>query len=273
MRYIEIGKKYTAMIGDSTKLLLDLNIMNFRDRNAITPFPTLIQTGTESYDLVNASSIGAPRQTIYAESSINPQDMFFLPYALASRVEYHYTGEGYEVKSPYSFLFRLPKDIKEIILDGYPISPSRENSYLIPAGSHLIKLNKNITNTFSTHELQTRIMSFTANLQSVSYGMQDVKFAYEGNSRTLISLNREPTYVKVDGKEYYFSVMKGNDCYSIFLPAGKHYVDLTAGNAFSYGINLTSFWSSTGIALFGSIAVSMLVIMYFTLKVYKRKFK
>ncbi|MDP4195622.1 MAG: DUF2334 domain-containing protein [Bacteroidota bacterium] len=273
MRYIEIGKKYTALIGDSTKLLLDLNIMNFRDRNAITPFPTLIQTGTESYDLVNASSIGAPRQTIYAESSINPQDMFFLPYALASRVEYHYTGEGYEVKSPYSFLFRLPKDIKEIILDGYPISPSRENSYLIPAGNHLIKLNKNITNTFSTHELQTRIMSFTANLQSVSYGMQDVKFAYEGNSRTLISLNREPTYVKVDGKEYYFSVMKGNDCYSIFLPAGKHYVDLTAGNAFSYGINLTSFWSSTGIALFGSIAVSMLVIMYFTLKVYKRKFK
>ncbi|MGE5681946.1 MAG: DUF2334 domain-containing protein, partial [Bacillota bacterium] len=254
LRYIDIGKKYASLIGDSTKLLLDLNIMNFRSRNEITPFPTLIQTGTESYHLVNAASIGAPRLTIYAESSINPQDIFFLPYALASRVEYQSTQDGYEVNSPYSFFFRLPADVKEILLDGYPIAPSRENSYLIPSGKHVIKLNKNITNTFSTHELQTRIMSVTANLLSVAYGMQDVKFIYQGDSRVLISLNREPTRVRVDGQDYNFNVMKGNDCYSIFLPEGKHYIELTAGNAFSYGINLTSFWSSTGIALFGSIA-------------------
>lgn len=273
MRYVEIGRKYNSLIGDSTKLLLDLNILSFRSRDSLfTPFPTLIQTGTESFLMVKAASIGAPRLTIYAESSVNPQDLFFFPYALASRVEYHFTGDGYDVNSPYSFNMRLPDDVKEILLDGNPIAPSRNNSYLIPAGKHLIKLNRDITNTFSTHELQTRIMSFTGNLLSVSYGMQGIRFEYESETRTLISLNREPTSVRIDGREYQFSVMKGSDCYSIFLPTGKHKIDLVAGNAFSYGINLTSLWSSTGIAIFGSVAIMMLVVMYVSLKVYKRKY-
>ncbi|MCU7494393.1 MAG: DUF2334 domain-containing protein [Ignavibacteria bacterium] len=274
MRYVEIGKKYDALIGDSTKLLLDLNILTFRNNESFaTPFPTQIQTGTESFLLVKAASLGAPRLTIYAESSVNPQDMFFLPYALASDVEYSFTGNGYQTNAPYSFFIRLPKDVQEILLDGNPIAPSRENSFLIPAGRHFIKLNKNITNTFSTHELQTRIMSFTGNILSVNYGMQKVSFEYQSEARTSISLNREPTSLKVDGKECGFAVLKGNDCYSIFLPTGRHQVELVAGNAFSYGINLTSLWSSNGIAIFGSIAIMMLLVMYFTMKIYKRKYR
>ncbi|MEI7812277.1 MAG: DUF2334 domain-containing protein [Ignavibacteria bacterium] len=273
LRYIEIGKKYASIIGDSTKLLLDLNIMNFRDKNVITPFPTLIQTGTESYHLVNAASIGAPRLTIYAESSVNPQDLYFMPYALASSVNYSNTASGYEINSPYSFSFKMPGDIKEILLDGYPLASARNNTYLIPAGRHIVKLNKNITNTFSAHELQTRVLSISANLLSVAYGMQTVRLAYEGDSRVLLSLSGEPSNVKVDGQDYQFSVMKGNDCYTIFLPSGSHFVELKAGSSFSYGISLTSLWSSLGIAIFGSLAVAMLVMMYFSLKIYKRKFK
>ncbi|HEX2868572.1 MAG TPA: DUF2334 domain-containing protein [Ignavibacteriales bacterium] len=274
MRYVEIGKKYKTLIGDSTKLLLDLNILNFRNNEShATPFPTQIQTGTESFLLVKAASIGAPRLTIYAESSVNPQDLFFFPYALASQVEYHYTGDGYETNSPCSFIIRLPKEVREILLDGNPIAPSRENSYLVPAGRHVVKLNKDITHTFSTHELQTRIMSFTGNVLSVAYGMQEIKFEYESGSRNVISLNREPGSLKIDGREYGFSVMKGNDCYSIFLPAGHHEVELVAGDTFSYGINLTSLWSSNGIAIFGSIAIMMLVVMYFSMKIYKRKYR
>lgn len=274
MRYVEIGRKYNALVGDSTKLMLDLNILTFRNNEAsATPFPTQIQTGTESFLLVKAASIGAPRLTIYAESSVNPQDMFFFPYALASRVQYRYTGDGYETNSPYSFMIRLPKDVQEILLDGNYIAPSRDNSYLIPSGRHIIKLNKDITNTFSTHELQTKIMSFTGNILSVAYGMQGIKFEYESEARNVISLNREPTSVKVDGHEYAFAVMKGNDCYSIYLPSGRHQVELVAGDSFSYGINLTSLWSSNGIAIFGSVAIMMLVVMYFTMKVYKRKYR
>jgi len=43
------------------------------------------------------------------------------------------------------------------------------------------------------------------------------------------------------------------------------------GDSFSYGINVTSLWSATAIAMFGFLAVVLLLGMYFTLKVLHRR--
>jgi len=272
MRYQEIGKYYKNMLGDKSKLLLDLNILNFRKESTITPFPTLIQTGTESFRLINAATIGAPRFTIYSESSVNAQDLGFFPYAASINIQYKITDDGFEFEAPESFIIKLPMNVKEIIIDGYPVSPFRENSFPIPAGKHIVKYKNVAVTSFSTNELQAKILSFSGDLLSVSYGMKDIKITYDSKTRTLISLNREPTWVKVDHQDYKFVVMEGNDCFSIFLPDGKHYVEIGAGNTFSYGINLTSLWSSTGIAIFGSLAVSLLFLMYLLLKVIRKKY-
>lgn len=271
MRYIEIGKFYSQILGDKSKLLLDLNILNFRKEDVITPFPTLIQTGTESYHLVNAAAIGASRFTIYSESSVNAQDITFFPYASSVNINYQRTSNGYEFNSPYSFVLKLPNYIKEFSIDGNPISSYRDNSFTVPAGKHIVAFSKVPITSFSIQELQTKILSFTGSLVSIAYGLNDIKFAYESGVRTLLSLNRQPTSVKVDNQEYKFTVMKGDDCFSIFLPPGKHYVELSAGDSFSYGINLTSLWSSTGIAIFGALAVIMLFLMYLLLKIIRRK--
>jgi hypothetical protein len=65
--------------------------------------------------------------------------------------------------------------------------------------------------------------------------------------------------------------VKGNDCYAIALPPGSHTVRLLTGDAFSYGVNITSFWSSNAIAIFGSLAVLSLVAMYIALKFVRRR--
>jgi uncharacterized protein YdaL len=271
-RYIEIGKQYANLLGGTSKLLLDLNILSFRKEKDITPFPTLIQTGTESFHLINAAAIGAPRFTIYSESSVNPQDMMFFSFAAAANVHYKNIQNGYEFESPTSFTLKLPKEITEINLDGYPMSPFRDNEYTIPAGTHNVTLTTEAVTSFSTHELKAKILSFTGNLLSASYGMKDIKFSYESETRTLITINREPTSVKIDDKDYNFSVMKGNDCFTIFLPPGHHAVELNAGDSFTYGISLTSLWSSTGIAIFGTLAVALLVCMYVFLKFVRKKY-
>jgi uncharacterized protein YdaL len=271
-RYIDIGKRYAALLGGRDKLLLDLNILAFRKPEQVTPFPTLVQTGTESFWLVNAASRGAPRMTIYSESSVNPQDLKFFPFALASDVSYRRVGAGYAVSSRSSFSLKLPAEIREIQIDGIPLSPSRENQFLIPAGAHVVTLGESQGTTFSTHELETRILSLTGNLLSVAYGMRRVTLTYASDTRALIALNREPTSVSVDGAPYPFSFLKGNDCYTMFLPAGEHEVSLVAGDAFSYGVSLTSFWSSNAIAVFGSIAVLMLAAMYIVLKFLRRRY-
>ena len=272
LRYRQIGNLYASKVGAKEKIALDLNIMKFREEKDVTPFPTLIQTGIESYQLINAASLGAPRYTLYSESTINLQDFSFLPFAAASEVEYHFTKNGITLNSPHSFSLQLPEEIKFIHLDGYPIAASRNNAFVIPAGMHTVELTKEPLTSFSTYELQVKILSFTGNLKSVAYGLKDIKVAYESDMRTIISLNAIPTSVKVDDNDYPITVMKGTDCYSIFLPPGSHYAVITAGEVFSYGINLTSLWSSQGIAIFGTVAVILLAFMLVYLKIIKRKF-
>jgi uncharacterized protein YdaL len=270
LRYSGIGKRYAQLVSDSTKLLLDLNIGSFRKPEVITEFPTTIQTGTESFQMVRSSADGAPRTVIYSEATANPQDLIFFPFASAEGATVERTSDGYDIVAPWSFMLRLPREIVEIRIDGIPIAPSRMNDYLVPAGKHAIAFSTDHAN-LSAHELQPRIMACTGTLKTVSYDQRTIRFEYLSDSRTLVSFNRAPESITVDGNAYSTTVMKGNDCFSIFLPSGSHQVQLIAGDQFSYGVSWTSFWSSTVIAIFGFVAVTMLLLMYMVVVVIRRR--
>lgn len=271
LRYIEIGRKYAGMVDKSGNLLLDLNILAFRKVDAVTSFPTLIQTGTESFQLVRAASLGAPRATIYSESSVNPQDLIFFPYACASSIVYTGKENLYTMRSPYSFVLKLPAEITLVSVDDEHLSSTRDNRFLIPAGEHMITLGSETSRELSTHQIEPRIMSITANLLTQWNDMRTIVFEYEADGRALVSFNREPTAMQVDGSDHQFTPMKGNDCYSVFLPSGRHHIEVRMGDVFSYGINVTSFWSTIGIALFGLLAVISLVGMYAALVIVRRR--
>ncbi|TSA23340.1 DUF2334 domain-containing protein [bacterium] len=275
MRYIEIGRRYARLISDSSKLMLDLNILDLssstRKKGSLTPFPTTIQTGTESFLLVHAAAIGAPRFTFYAEETINGQDLPFFANALAHGISYRRNDNGYSIQAEHSFVLRLPKEVPQILLDNMLVQASRENLFFIPAGSHRVDVNPATSGTFSTSQLQPRVLSSTADLSTLSYGMRNARFTYESDERMLVSFSNEPTQVALDGQHYAFTVMKGSDCYTIHLPPGKHDVDVITGNSFSYGVNVTSLWSTTAIAMFGFLAVVLLAGMYLTLKFLHRR--
>jgi uncharacterized protein YdaL len=271
LRYLKIGRIYAALTGDSSKVMLDLNILDLHERaDKVTPFPTLIQTGTECFQLVHAAAEGAPRMVIYSESSINPQDFIFLPYALAEGVDYRPEDAGYLVRSPYSFTVKLPSEFQEVHIDGMPLSPARENTFIVPAGEHHLEFHAQASN-LSSNALQPRILSFTGNLLSVAYNNRTMEFTYESAMRVLLSINREPTQVRVDNVKYPFTAMKGNDGFALFLPQGNHSVTLEAGDPFTYGVSLTSFWSTTAIAMFGSVAIALLLLMYLLLVFVRRR--
>jgi uncharacterized protein YdaL len=279
LRYLRIGMRYHDLLAaqtDSTRnvpprFMLDLNIGEFRRPEKVTPFPTLSQTGTESFFLVRSAALAAQGMTIYSESSANPQDLKYFPFALAADVICRHGAEGYDVESPLSFSLKLPSEVDHIELDGVTMSPGRDNGFMIPAGRHHVSAGSNENAGFSTHELETRILSFTGNLLAADYGIRTVTLTYECRGRALITLNREPSALTVDGTETPCAMLRGNDCYALFLPPGKHTALIVAGDAFSYGVNLTSFWSSNAIAVFGSIAVLLLLGMYVTLKVIRRR--
>ncbi len=272
-RYVDIGNRYAQLVASRNSVMLDLNIVaGPRKPDQVTPFPTLIQTGTESFLLVRSASRGAPRLTIYSEASVNPQDLKFFPFALASDVTYRRTGHGYEVSSPYSFTLKLPPEVKAIRVDGHLLSPSRENVFLIPAGTHAIEAGEDQSPAFSTHELDARILSISANLLSVEQGIRTMSFTYEADTRVLVALNREATALSIDGSASPFTALRGNDCFTVMLPPGRHNVHVILGDVVSYGVSITSFWSSNAIAVFGSFAVLLLAGMYVALKIVKRRY-
>lgn len=273
LRYIEIGNMYAKLTGKPDKIMVDLNILSFRNQNEITPFPTLLQTGIESYHIVNASAIGAPRFTIYSEGTVNPQDMALFAYAGASMVKYKYTNNGYYINSPVSFVLRLPRGQKQILLNNQPIAGMRDNLFVIPAGENYINLHINKFPGFSTVAIQPQILSISGNLTHVNYQMRKIDFNYTSQGRCLVAFSHKPSSVVVDGYVYKTEVMRGNDCYTILLPNGNHKVTVITGNAFSYGISLTSLWSTNAIVIYGLLAVFMMVIMYLWLKILKRKYK
>jgi hypothetical protein len=262
MRYQTIGEQYADLLGSPEQLLLDLNILSFRKSGELTPFPTTIQTGTECFHLVRFSALGAPRATIYSESSVNPEDMTFLASAYAGNVRMVRTGEVYSLDSPQHFTMRFPPEVTEIDLDGSLVGPVRDNLYLIPAGRHTVKPVTDMSGALSSHQFYPRILSITGTLLSVQYAMRTVSFSYESEGRCLVTVSREPHALTIDDRPFSFYTMKGNDGYTIFLPPGNHTVGLVAGDTYSYGINLTSFWSSTAIASFGLVSVASLLLMY-----------
>lgn len=269
-RYAAFGKYYAERMAEPEKLMVDLNILSFRDKNQVTSFPTLIQTGIESYQMINSAATGAPRFTIYSEATCNPEDMPYFSYASSAPVKYDYTEDGYKVNSPYSFVLQLPKKIKVIQVDGQDVIGYRENNFLIPAGEHNITVSEN-SSQFSTVELQPQLLSFTGNLLDIKYDMRQVSFSYTSYERAYASFNREPTAITVDGHAYKFEVLTGNDGFAVMLPSGKHKVEVVTGDKFTYNINLTSLWSISAIAIYGFLAVSLLVIMYLALKLLRKR--
>lgn len=263
-RYIDIANEYKRRgISD---VMLDLNILGFRNAEQPTIFPTLIQTGLEAFALTSVAFQHADRTVLYAESSVNPQDFPMLCFAAASRVHVQRTDFGYQVSSPVSFSLSLGEEVPFITIDNAIHSSSGDGKYLIPAGNHSIRAKGIREHMFSTNLVHANILSITGNLLYEREEERSLDFGYTADMRCLVSLNKAPVTLFIDGVESPLQVLKGNDRFSLFLPPGRHHIHIVTKSTVSYGVDITSWWSSTMIVVFGFIAVSVLMIFYFIVR-------
>jgi hypothetical protein len=267
-----MGKIYAGKLVDPSDLMLDLNIFKFRDKDQVTPFPTLIQTGLESYQLIKAASVWAQRVSIYSESSCNSQDIPYFSYASSGMVQYKYLEDGFQVSSPRSFVLQLPKSIKVIHIDETDAYGHRDNHFLIPAGDHRIITDLNEIQGFSHYNVHPQLLSFSGNLLKVECFLQTILFKYESEERAIASLNYMPSLVRVDNKIYPVKILKGDDCFTIMLPSGNHHVEIVTGGKYSYGINMASIWSMSAISIYGIVASLLLFSFFIALKFIRKRY-
>jgi hypothetical protein len=231
----------------------------------------LIQTGLESYLLVNSAASISSRLTIYAESSVNPQDIKFFPYAMASRAHVQRRSNGWTVDTPSPLSLELPGDIKEIFLDGKASAVLPDGNFTIPSGKHEIEVPERTVNPFPAGLVETRVLSITGDLKDEIPINRGVEFRYSAKMRCAATFNREPYVVFLDGEQFAVNVLKGNGCYGVVLPPGDHKVLVISQSGVSYGIDLTSWWSSSLIVVFGFLSGGILLVFYFIVRVRRRR--
>ncbi|MBE0644624.1 MAG: DUF2334 domain-containing protein [Bacteroidetes bacterium] len=259
-RYHQIAAVYHELLGDD--FALDVNILSFRSESNPTPFPTLVQSGIEAFHLYRATSSEVGRTLVYAESSVNPQDFPFFAFASTGRAIIRRTDAGYVVAAPHALTLQLNRNQRFVRVDGVVRTAAGDGRFLIPAGRHVVTLEKEGEGYFDPNTLHATLLSCTGKLLSLEEGERSIFFSYESQERCFVTTNKEPIEVIIDGEGVDVPVREGIERYSVQLPAGSHQVRIVTEGTVSYSINLTSLWSSTFIVLFGIVSLILLLFLY-----------
>ncbi len=209
--------------------------------------------------------------TIYDEAGVLPQDLADFPYAIAPQANMEITDDGYEINAPYSTSIRLSTDVKYIQVDGATVFPSQPGYFSIPAGNHVVNLHSAQVNPFENEMLASHIEAASCNILSERTFQRGVEFTYDSPTRCAVSFGKMPFAVFVDDHETQFTVAREEQHYGIVVPPGQHKVLVILENAVSYGIDVTSLWSSALITIFGSFAGGVLVVLYAVTKVRRKR--
>ncbi len=268
-RYHDIARQYRALLGDD--FLLDVNILRFRSEEQPTPFPTLVQSGIEAFHLYRSSSSETERTLVYAESSINPQDLPYLGYASTGKADIRHTADGYVVSSPHSLTLELGERQHSILVDGVMRTSAGDGRFLIPAGRHVITIGKEGESLFDANTLHATLRSCSGNVLAIEESRRSIAFTYDSEERCYATTNKKPLEVIIDGTPAAVPIREGIERYSVRLPAGRHTVRIVTEGTVAYSIHVTSLWSSTLIVLFGAISLFLLVVLYLIVRIRRRR--
>jgi hypothetical protein len=268
-RYHGIADTYRQLLGEDFSL--DVNILSFRSETTPTPFPTLVQSGIEAFQLYRISSMEVDRTLVYAESSINPQDIPFLAFASTGRATIKRTVTGYVITAPHSLSIQLSARQRFLRIDGVVRTAAGDGRFLIPAGRHVITLEKTGEGLFDPNTLHATLISCTGNVLSIEEGERSISFSYESGERCYATTNKKPLEIYIDGEMVKVPIREGIERYSVQLPPGRHRARIVTEGTVSYSINLTSLWSSTFIVLFGAVSLILLLFLYTIVRLRRRR--
>ena len=265
-RYKQIAQRYQTPTAHEGGIMLDLNILSFRTENVPTPFPTLIQTGTECYELVRSAARSADRFTIYSESSIRPQDLRMMSFASSAPAKLSRLPNGWSISTPFPVVLDLPPEYISLRTASGRRITSDQGTFMVPSGNDTLIPEKRTTGPFSPMATGGQLLSITGDLTDLDQSNRSISFSYRSATRCIASFSHRPYTLFVDGKELSTQPIQGYHRFSVILPQGEHKCIAVLETTVSYGIDITSFWSSWLIVAFGFVSGVALFTFYTVVK-------
>jgi len=208
-RYPEIAKRYEPLTSHRGKLAIDINIVDrYQD-----VYPTKQQTGTELFELVHLASSAFQRVALYFENSILKPDLPLLAAAAAVLTTYAKDRRKVTLESPADVELVWTADGAQV--DGRPWPVLSKALVRLPAGKHVVEPGPR-RDALSVVDLNARLRSASAEGKRLS-------FEYSSDSRAIVTFDRKPGQIEVDGQSLKTTCVPGSDC-AILLPSGDHRV-------------------------------------------------
>jgi hypothetical protein len=238
-RYQDFKKTYLTQIprfkADDTTLMFDVNIVNNAHNptggaNPLYNYPAQRQTGLELALLLKNMFSDNRRLALFSENSVETVDMERLKWALAGDTIVNQIDAA-----TVSFTAKRTTKIEtnpafySVSIDGkkWPAWSTVDNSVLLPVGSHQL--------TFRTDDVYNDIK-----LSGISCALEDAAVVPGGISvnynspgqKAVLSIeafakkDSEPFLILVDGSVYNATIYPFYGNYRLFLPKGKHSVQI-----------------------------------------------
>jgi len=247
-RYVDFKRTYLTqfphLAADEYSIMFDLNIVKeahiSSNGQPAFHFPSNIQTGIEFALTIGSLFSSNSRLALFSEHSVEPPDFSRLKWALAGD-----TTISKDTSGTVTFSTKRTTKLEgnglfySVSLNGkgWPAWSSADGSVLLPVGSH--KLNFDVEGAYTG----IRLVGISCSLEDAVIVPGGIAIDYNSPRQKAVltveafaKQDNEPFQVLVDGQLYNAKIYPFYGHYHLFLPKGKHTVqirvvhELTAGS-------------------------------------------
>jgi hypothetical protein len=130
----------------------------------------------------------------------------------------------WRIQTPHTVIMQNPFNQGNILLDGKLYPCFSKEGIIIPKGNHILSFgDSSFVSPDKNNNL--RLMDISDELISCHQSTQGIEMVYQSPTRCLITLNRLPVNIKMDGITALLKVLKEDDGFIIFAPSGKHTIN------------------------------------------------
>jgi uncharacterized protein YdaL len=273
-RYQQFADAYLKLVRDPKRLMFDINVVDRDIRHSDAP--SQLAVGIELARTLLSAAEASGRVGIYSEGTIPIEDLQTLANVLAHNARLENRGNTWVAQTGKPVLMAAPGDWQHFKMDNIFWPGWSQNDVFIPKGTHRIApaekkwawldipLLKKFK-LFDTSVLDIRLVHYAGNLERLARTDRGIQFSYNSNMRSVALFNKQPFKILMDGKVFPDPVVSHSGLWSVRMPRGRHDVDVLADSTALVFLEKTSVYSSALIFVFGAVACSLMLLIYFSI--------
>jgi len=178
----------------------------------------------------------------------------------------------WEIETPFTVNTLLDADTHTDVFVNGEIWPAYyRGRVILPPGRHKIQPVAGTGRFIKRFKSNTRLVDISGELLAAASISRGLELEYESTTPNYIILTEEPRDIYLDGDHFTVKVLKGDQGYSVRLPAGRHNVKFYTQSKGTQSLKYASMVISIFIVILGALAGIVLSSLYIKSSVLRKK--